>query len=56
MQHFVIDAGATLTEALHLGCPPEYHPPLIRGFARFGRGRGRPASMVGCSVPGVPRT
>ncbi len=34
MRHLVIGAGATLAEALDHGCPPEFHPPLIRDFAR----------------------
>src|SRR5438045_8367335 len=34
MRHLIVGAGATLAEALHLGCPPQFHPPLIRGFAR----------------------
>ena len=34
MRHLIIGAGATLAEALHQGCAPEYRPPLIRDFAR----------------------
>lgn len=34
MRHLILGAGATLAEALHHGCPPECHPPLIRDFAR----------------------
>lgn len=34
MRHLIIGAGATLAEALDHGCPPEFHPPLIRDFAR----------------------
>ena len=34
MHHLIIGAGATLAEALDHGCPPEFHPPLIRDFAR----------------------
>lgn len=34
MRHLIIGAGATLAEALHHDCPPEFRPPLIRDFAR----------------------
>jgi hypothetical protein len=34
MRHLIIGAGATLAEALNHGCPAEFHPPLIRDFAR----------------------
>ena len=34
MRHLIIGAGATLAEAMDHGCSPEFHPPLIRDFAR----------------------
>lgn len=34
MRHLIIGAGATLAEALNLGCTPEICPPLIKDFAQ----------------------